>query len=121
MLFLSFYGTLPAGNRDLFATGECQFSGRGVFGDGRACAYGRAFANSDWRNELRIRADECIVPDDSAELVRTIVVAGDGSRSDVDPTAHRAVPYVTQVVRFATWSNLAVLDLYEIANMGMVV
>src|SRR5512135_354686 len=120
MLFLPFLRTLPACDGQLFAARQSQFTGRSIFGNGRAGANGCSLAHADGSDELCIRANECVVLNDGAEFVRTVVVAGDGSGTDIDPAAHGAVANVAQMVRLAALADLAVLDFNEIPDMCIV-
>ena len=69
---------------------------------------------------MRIRADEHIVLDDGAMLVRAIVIAGDRARADVNAAADRAVADVAEMIGFAVCRDFAVFYFDEIADMHFV-
>src|SRR6476661_6252909 len=52
--------------------------------NGRARAYRRAASDRDRSDQLRVGSDVDVVFDDGAMLVRSVVVAGDRARADID-------------------------------------
>src|SRR5512139_2481790 len=108
---------LPAGNYRLLRPRDSEFSGRCVLGERGPCAERRAPAHSDRRDELRVRADEDVVLDDSAVLVRAVVIAHDRTRADVDVAPHLGVADVRKMVRFGARPDAACLHLHEIAQV----
>src|SRR5690606_31468250 len=58
--------------------------------------------------------------DDGARLVHAVVVAGDGARADIDPRADVGVANIGKVVDLGAGAQHGLLDLDEVAHMGLV-
>ncbi len=69
-------------------------------------------------HQLAVAADKGVVFDHSAELVRAIVVAGNGTGADVDAGTDGSIAHIGQVVSLRVRGNLAILDLDEVTHMG---
>src|SRR6185503_4717991 len=74
---------LPARDRHLLGPGDRQLARGSVLGERGARAKRRPTTDPHRRDELRVRADEYIVLDDSAVFVRSVVVAHDRAGADV--------------------------------------
>jgi hypothetical protein len=114
---LGFLWPFPAGDGDLPGARDGQRLGRGVLGQGRARAQCGAAANGNRCNQLSIGTDEGIVLDDGLEFVGPIVVAGDGTGTNVYPAADDGVADVGKVIGLRLGSQLAVLEFDEVADM----
>src|SRR5882672_2480957 len=110
---------LPPRDADLLRPGERELSGRRILRQRRAGSQGRAAADADRRHQLRVRTDEHVVLDDRAVLVRPVVIAHDGPRTDVHVPAHLAVADVAEVVGLGALADAARLDLDEIADVDL--
>ena len=75
---------LPARDRHLLRARDGELAGGRVLGDGRAGADVGAARDAHRRDQRRVGADEAVVLDHRAVLVRAVVVAGDGAGADVD-------------------------------------
>src|SRR5204862_2894028 len=107
----------PAWMRILFRAGEGQLPRRGVLGERGSGAECRAPAYAHRRDELGVRAYENVVLDDGAVLVRSVIVAHDRARADVDVSAHLAVADIREVIRLGARSYATRLDLHEVADV----
>ena len=76
-------------------------------------------AHGDRGDELGVRADENIVFDDRAVLVRAVVVARDRARADVHVAPDRRIADVGQVVGLRPRRDVARLHLDEIADVNV--
>ena len=56
---------------------------------------------------------------DGLVFVLSIIVAGNGSRPDVDLTAYQGIAYVTEMRDLATRSDSGLLDLHKIAYFDL--
>src|SRR6185369_1075379 len=83
--------TLPSLHRDLLGARQRELVGRRVLGERGARAQRCAAPHAHRRHQLRVRTDEHVVLDDGAVLVDAVVVAGDGTRPDVDVLADAGV------------------------------
>ena len=68
---------------------------------------------------MRVGADECVILDHGAELVGTVVVAGDGTGTDIDAAADRGVADVGEMVGLGMVGDGRILDLDEVADMNV--
>src|SRR5258706_9550417 len=111
------YRPLPARKGRLLAAGQSQSACRRVLG-GRGSAAGRRPRTDPRRREkLRGRADENIVLDDGAVLVRPVVVAHDRAGTDVDVAADVAIAYVGEMIGLGTRAYAARLHFHEVADV----
>ena len=92
---------LPAGDRHLLRARNRELAGRGVAGQRGAGAERRAATDGHRRDQLRVGADEDVVLDHGAVLVRAVVVAGDGAGADVDVAADGRVADVGEMIGLA--------------------
>src|SRR6266853_6321434 len=114
---LLLYRPLPARNRHLLHAREGQLACWSVLGEGGSRTECRAPAYAHRRDELGVRADENVVLDDGAVLVRSVVVAHDRAGADVDVSAHLAVADVGEVIRLGACAYATRLDLHEVADV----
>ena len=98
---------------------QCEGPGRHVGGDHRAGASGRTIAKAHGRYERAVGADEHVFAQHRAELVRTVVVAGDGAGADVGPGADIRIAQIGQVSGFRALTQLRVLHLDEVADVRL--
>src|SRR5438477_8386708 len=114
---------LPASDPALLVrlrnTAEGESAGRDVLGDRRARRHVRPLADLDWRDELRVAADEHVLADRRAVLLLAVVVAGDHPGADVGSRADVGVAEVGQVRRLGPPAQDGVLDLDERADVGV--
>src|SRR6266436_1930066 len=111
------YRPLPARNGHLLGAGQSQLACRSVLGERGSGAERRPAPDPHRRDKLRVRADENIVLDDGAVLVRPVVVAHDRAGTDVDVAADVAVADVGEVIGFGTRAYAARLHLHEVADV----
>src|SRR5258706_1981647 len=111
------YRPLPAWNGHLLGAGQSQLACRSVLGERGSGAERRPAPDPHRRDKLRVRADENIVLDDGAVLVRPVVVAHDRAGTDVDVAADVAVADVGEVIGFGTRAYAARLHLHEVADV----
>ncbi len=107
-----------AGFLHLAGAGEGEGVGGDVFGDDAARADDRAIANGDWGDQGDVRADEGIRADGGAVLGATIVIAGDGARTDIGARADAGVPKVREVIDLGFGAEMGGFDFAEIADMS---
>jgi len=79
---------------DLPSAANRQSIFRHVFCDATRCADVRTFAHAHGGDQGAVAADEYSVVDDGGVLIHTVVVAGDGSGSDVDPGSDFSVAQI---------------------------
>src|SRR2546429_693475 len=101
----------PPGNGRLLRALYGEFSGRRVPGERGSGAGRRALAHTHGGNELGVRADEDVVLDDRAVLVRPVVVAGDRAGADIHVFSDLAVADVAEGVGLGAPADAACLDL----------
>src|SRR6266581_5720798 len=114
---LLLFRPLPVRNRHLLHAGEGQLPRRGVLGERGSRTECRAPPHAYRRDELGVRAYENVVLYDGAVLVRSVVVAHDRTRADVDVSAHLAVADVGEVIRLGTCAYATRLDLHEVTDV----
>src|SRR5690606_26283829 len=73
----------------------------------------------DGRDQARVRADERVVADDGAMLVRAVVVACDRAGADIDAFADGGIADVAQMIDLAAVGNPALLRLDEVADLDL--
>jgi outer membrane protein OmpA-like peptidoglycan-associated protein len=99
---------------------ECQGIGGHVAGDGRAGSNICTAPEDEGRHEGGVRADEGAGPDGGRVFYRaTVVVAGDRARPDVRPGPHLRVAQVGEMVGLGALAEARLLELNEIADMGV--
>src|SRR5882762_5760387 len=111
------YRPLPAWNGHLLGAGQSQLACRSVLGERGSGAEPRPAADAHRRDKLRVRADENIVLDDGAVLVRPVVVAHDRAGTDVDVAADVAIAYVGEMIGLGTRAYAARLHFHEVADV----
>src|SRR6267154_2374439 len=111
------YRPLPAWNGHLLGAGQSQLACRSVLGERGSSAERRPAADPHRRDKLRVRADENIVLDDGAVLVRPVVVAHDRAGTNVDVAADVAIADVGEVIGLGTRAYATRLDLHEVADV----
>src|SRR6267154_746709 len=111
------YRPLPAWNGHLLGAGQRQLACRSVLGERGSGAERRPAADPHRRDKLRVRADENIVLDDGAVLVRPVVVAHDRAGTDVDVAADVAIADVGEVIGLGTRAYAARLHFHEVADV----
>ena len=118
---LSFLRSRPAAARDLRSRIQCQRCRWDFAPHRRTGADGRATSHRHGCDELRIGPDVHIVLDHGSVLGRTIVIAGDRPRPDVDIPAGGRVTNIGEMVGLAARPKSACLDLDEVAHVHLVV
>src|SRR2546430_1556497 len=108
---------LPVRDRHLLHAGEGQLPRWSILGKRGSRAECCTPAHSHRRDELGVRADENVVLDDGAVLVRSVVIARDRAGADVDVSSHLAVADVGEVIRLGTCAYATRLDLHEVADV----
>ncbi len=63
-----------------------------ILGDGGTCPQGSTLADTHRRYQLGIGTDEHIILDDGLELVHAVVIAGDGTGTDIHFGTHLGIP-----------------------------
>src|SRR5271165_2040337 len=109
----------PAGAGLLPASGDGERVRFDVLGDDRARTDIGAVADPDRRDEGGIRPDEGARADVGLVLAVAVVVAGDRPRADVRARADAGVADVGQVVDLGPLLDGGVLDLDEVADLGL--
>src|SRR5690606_24805049 len=110
---------LPVLDGRLLRPGNGELAGRGLARERGARPEGGARAHRHRRHQLGVAADEGVVADDRLVLVGAVVVAGDGTRADVDPGADLGIADVGEMVGLRAFAHAGRLHLDEIADMGM--
>jgi len=100
--------------------GDGQRHGRDVVGDGGTGSDVRALAHRDRRDEVRVAADEGVVLDNGAELLRPVVVDGHGAAAEVAVSADIAVAHIGQMGNLGAVADGGVLDFHEVADLDAV-
>ena len=93
---------------------------RHILGDGRPRGGVRPVAHRHGRNKVRVAADEGVVSDDGAVLLRAVVVDRDRAAAEIHPLAHVAVAHIGQVRDLRPVADHGVLDLHKIADLHAV-
>ena len=88
-----------------------------VFGHCRSCAYCRTFADFHRRYQLCVASDKTIVFNNGSEFVGTVVVAGNGSCSDIDAGTHRCITDISQVINFRSFAYFALLNFDKVSDV----
>ena len=93
------FSALPGPAFLVFLTSPTQAQGIGgnCLRDHGAGGEVRSGANLDWRNKCGIAPDKGAIADGSGVLFCAIVVAGDGSRSNVDSLSDFGIAEIRQV------------------------
>src|SRR5581483_8338541 len=90
---------LPGRDGDLARACHGELAGGRVLVDRGPGADVGAPCDAHGRDQRGVGADEAIVLDDGAVLAHAVVVAGDGSRADVDARADLGVADIREMVR----------------------
>src|ERR1700744_907394 len=88
-------------------------------GDHRTGADIGAVTDADRRHQRRVRTDEGALADIGVMLVEAIVIAGNGTSSDICTRADAGIAKVGQIVGLGALFNAAVLHLDKIADMDV--
>ena len=72
----------------------------------------------DGRHQLGIRADKDIIANNRFMLVRTIVVAGDGARADIDVITDLRIAQIGQMTCLGAFPETRFFHFHEVANVG---
>src|ERR1035437_9069161 len=72
---------------------------RNVLRYSRSGSYVRIVVKSHRRNQIRIASDKNIVPDNTGGLIQTVVVACNGTASEIDILSYLRIADISQVAR----------------------
>src|SRR5450631_840087 len=108
----------PALFRALPGTPERQRIRRHIFGDAACCRDVSAASNLYWRHQRRVAADEHAIFDDRLVLVDAIVIAGDGTCTDVYAFSDFRVAQIAEVILLRTLAQLDFLGLDKVSHVG---
>ena len=89
--------------------GDGEGHGRDVVGDGGACGDVRTVPDRDGRDEVRVAADEGVIPDGGAVFFRAVIVDRHGAAAEVAVPADIAVTDVGEVRDLGAVGNVGVL------------
>src|SRR5690606_38365231 len=112
-------GTLPTFQGDLFATGH----GEGIFlrrlGDGGTRANRCTGTDFHWRYQRTVGTDEGTITDHGLVLVHAIVIAGNGTGTDIHLFTYLGIAQIGQMIGLGILAHHDVLGFNKIANLGM--
>src|SRR5690348_9388159 len=104
----------------LCATGERKRVGGDILRDHASGADIGTVADLYRGDERGVRADKGPCPDLGPVLGEPIIVAGDGAGANVGARAHAGIADIGEMVDLGAFADLGLLDLHEIADMGIV-
>lgn len=105
------------GRIDLPAPGHGKFSGIHVAGDDRSGSHQRMLAQFHGSNQSGIAADETPRADNGAVLAGSVVVAGNGARSDVHARPYFRIAEVAEMAGLGASAQTGFLHLDKIAHV----
>ena len=118
VLFIYLNWSLPAWiGFLLFSTTYRKAASRHIFADGGACGDGGAFANGNWRDELRIWANKRIVFYNCFKFISPIVITSNGASAHIHMLTNGRIAHIALMIDFATNIYLRIFKLYKITNM----
>lgn len=88
-----------------------------VVGNGAARRGVRAVAHAHGRHQVRVAADERIIPDGVAVLGRAVVIDGDHAAAEIAVFAHVGIAHIGQVRNAGALAHSGILDLHKIADV----
>ena len=94
-------------------------SGGTRIGDYRARRDVASVADLDRSNQSGIASDEGVIADPRPVFAYAVVVAGDGSGSNVGALADFSIAQISEMVRFGACGELCILQLHEISDAGV--
>ena len=87
--------------------------------DRRSCPDGRSRTHGDRCDEGGVGPDEYVVSNYSLVLVGAVVIAGDGTRADVDALANITISNIAEMIDLGASAYHGFLDFNEIADFGL--
>src|SRR5690242_14750880 len=95
----------PTRNLALLRAFDGERAGRDVFGDDGTRAGVGALAHFHRRNQRGVRADERAIADLGAMLVEAVIVAGDGTRTDIGAVADRRIAEISEMIGLRAFAD----------------
>ena len=108
----------PARNLTLLGTFERKSVSLDIARDARRRADDGAFTDGHGSNQHGIASDEYVVSDNRGMLAHTVVVAGDGTRANIDARSHGGIADIRKVRNLAAGTDGRFLNLHMRARLG---
>ncbi|CAI8931470.1 hypothetical protein EMIT0P12_50140 [Pseudomonas sp. IT-P12] len=107
----------PAVDVLLASTTDRQLGFIHILRDGRSGCGGRAAGDIHRRHQRIVGTDEHVFTHHGFPLVHTVIVAGDGTRTDVGPRTDLGIPQITQVASLGPFAQMRVFQFDKVTHM----